>query len=56
MIDMTEMLEFFIAKLGFFISWLNTLQIVEGVSLLGFLAAIFILVLIIHNLLFRAQG
>lgn len=53
---MTEMLSYFVGKLGAFITFLNTLQVVDGVSLLGVFAAFFILYLVIHNLLFRAQG
>lgn len=52
---MQEIITFFIGKLGAFFSFLTTVEIVSGVSLLAFLGGLIVLMLVIHNLLLRAR-
>ncbi len=52
---MTEMITYFIGKLGLFFSWLGSLVIVEGVTILSFLGAIFLIFMLIRNLLLRGK-
>lgn len=52
---MTEMIAFFTGRLGSFFGWLGSLELVSGVSLLGFFGAIMVVTLLIHNLLLRAR-
>lgn len=52
---MAEMMAFFAAKLGSFMTWLGTLVVVNGVTLLGLFGAFFVLFLVINNLLYRAK-
>lgn len=52
---MNEFLSWCVALLGTLVSWLGTMQIVEGVTLLGFLGASFILAILIRNLIYKAR-
>ena len=52
---MMELLQFFIARLGSFFSFLGSVQIVSGVSFLHFCAGLIVLTLVIHNILLRAR-
>lgn len=48
-------MEFFWNRLGEFIEWLNSMFIVNDVSLLWFFGGLILLYCLIHNLLFRAK-
>ena len=50
-----EMVTFFIGKLGAFISFLAGVNLVSGVTFLGFLAGLFLIYLMIDNFLYRAR-
>lgn len=50
---MTDCLTWMVSFLSEVVEWLGTMQLVPGVSLLGFMAAIFVLHLIIDNLIPR---
>lgn len=52
---MTQFLDFLMTLLPNFFSWLNSLIIAPGVSLMGFLAALFIIMLLINNFLLRGH-
>lgn len=52
---MAEMLTYFVGKLGAFFTWLGTLVLVDGVTLLSFFGAMFLITLLIVNLLLRAK-
>lgn len=52
---MQDVITFFLNKLGAFISFLSSVQIVSGVSFLHFCAGIIILMLVIHNIVLRAR-
>lgn len=52
---MQEIIGFFISKLGSFISFLSSVQIVSGVSFLHFCGGLIVLMLVIHNILLRAR-
>ena len=52
---MQEMVTFFIGKLGAFISFLSGVNLVSGVTFLGFLAGLFLIYLMIDNFLYRAR-
>lgn len=52
---MYTLFNFFLTKLGSLFSFLGSVYIVSGVSILHFLAALFILMLVIHNVLLRAR-
>lgn len=52
---MVQMLDFLIGLLPNLVSWLNTRIIAPGVSLMGFLAALFIIMLLINNFLLRGH-
>lgn len=52
---MQDMLTFLYQRLSDFINWLNSLQVVQGVSFLWLLAGFFVMYLIIHNFLLRAK-
>ena len=50
---MTDCLTWMVTFLAEIVEWLGTMQIVDGVSLLGFMAAIFVLHLLIDNVIVR---
>lgn len=52
---MVQMLDFFVTLLPNFVSWLNSLVIAPGVSFMGFIAALFIIMLLINNFLLRGH-
>ena len=52
---MSQVIGFFITKLGSFISFLSSVQIVSGVSFLSFCAGLIVLMLVIHNIVLRAR-
>lgn len=52
---MDTMLSFFMSLLPNFVSFLNTLMLSSGVSLMAFLAALFLIALLINNLLLRGH-
>ena len=52
---MQEMISFFISKLGSFFSFLSGINLVSGVTFLGFLAGLFLIYLMIDNFLYRAR-
>lgn len=53
---MTEMLGFFVSKLGSLFTWLTTVEIVSGVSLLAFFGGLFVLCVFINSLLLRGRS
>lgn len=52
---MQEMVNYFVGKIPEFLSWLNSMVIVNGVSLLGFFAGILVIVILIRNFLLTAR-
>lgn len=50
---MTDCLTWMVSFLAEIVDWLGSMQLVSGVSLLGFLAACFVLHLIIDNVIIR---
>lgn len=52
---MQTYLEFFIARLGSLIGWLGSLELVPGVSLLSFFAALFVIGLLVNSFLLRGR-
>lgn len=52
---MLQFLDFLMTLFPNLVSWLNSLIIVPGVSLMGFLAALFIIMLLINNFLLRGH-
>ena len=52
---MNDLLAFLIGRLSSLLAWLSGLQIVEGVNLLTFFGAMFIITLLISNFLFSAK-
>lgn len=52
---MEDMLTFFIDKIPAFFTWLASCEIVAGVTLLHFFGALFVILMLLHNLLIRAR-
>lgn len=52
---MADMLSYFIGKIGPFFSWLNSLSIVDGVTLMTFFGAMMLIIVLIRSLLLRAR-
>ena len=50
-----EMITFFIGKLGAFVSFFSGVNLVSGVTFLGFLAGLFLIYLMVDNFLYRAR-
>ena len=52
---MDTMMTFFVGLLPNLVSFLNTLMLSSGVSVMAFLAALFLIALLINNLLLRGH-
>lgn len=52
---MADMLTWFVGRISLLFSWLNSLNIVSGVSVLGFLGGFALIVVLVRNLVPSAK-